>query len=59
MTNVFNVIGQHREEPSLLLLIGDDGHYYAYATVDAEPREVEPGDQWVMDTDEAENALDR
>lgn len=59
MTNIFSVIGQHREQPSWLLLVGADGHYYAYGTEDAEPREVEPGDQWVIDTEEAEIALER
>ncbi len=58
MTNIFNVIGQHREEPSWLLLVGAYGHYYAYATEDAEPREVEPNDQWVIDSDVPEPTTD-
>jgi hypothetical protein len=47
MTNVFAVVGEHRAEPERLLLLGDDGRYYAFA--DGRPAEVEPGDAWALD----------
>ncbi len=34
MTNVFEVVGEHREEPTRLLMRGDDGLYYAFAASD-------------------------
>ena len=49
MTNVFAVVGEHRDEPTRLLLIGDDGRYYAYATDAAAPTEVEPTGEWAID----------
>ncbi len=49
MTNVFAVVGEHRDEPTRLLLIGDDGRYYAYATDAATPTEVEPTAEWAID----------
>ena len=51
MTNVFAVIGEHRDEPGRLLLRGDDGHFYAYATDDGRPSAVEPTDEWEFDPD--------
>ena len=57
MTNIFAVIGEHRTEPSRLLLIGADGQYYAYATDATEPREVVPSDEWAIDPDAAERSL--
>lgn len=51
MTNVFAVVGEHRQEPGRLLLLGDDGHYYAYATVSGQPTEVEPTDEWEIDVE--------
>lgn len=48
-TNVFAVVGEHRREPSRLLLLGDDGHVYAYLTPQGQPTEIEPGDDWALD----------
>ena len=48
MTNVFAVVGAHRAEPGLLLLLGDDGRYYAYAA-DGQPTAVEPAGAWRLD----------
>ena len=50
MTNVFAVVGQHRAEPSRLLLLGDDGRYYAYAA-DGRPTAVEPSAAWILDAE--------
>lgn len=51
MTNIFAVVGEHRDEPGRLLLMGDDGHYYAYDNDDRQPVEVEPSDDWEIDPD--------
>ncbi|MDP9366256.1 MAG: hypothetical protein M3Q10_18885, partial [Chloroflexota bacterium] len=51
MTNVFAVVGQHRAEPNRLLLLGDDGRYYAYAA-DGLPARVEPSAAWSLDADD-------
>ena len=56
MTNVFAVVGEHRREPWRLLLIGDDGHFYAYATDRRQPVEIEPTEDWAIDG-EADIAL--
>ena len=50
MTNVFAVVGQHRVEPGRLLLLGDDGRYYAYDPA-GRPTEVEPSAVWALDAD--------
>ena len=51
MTNVFAVVGAHREQPDRLLLLGDDGHYYAYAAPGGQPTEVDPSEDWEFDGD--------
>ena len=48
MTNVFAVVGEHRAAPDRLLLLGDDGRYYAFAA-DGRPTEVEPTGAWRLD----------
>lgn len=48
MTNVFAVVGEHRREPGRLLLLGEDGRFYAYRA-DGAPMEVEPGAAWLLD----------
>lgn len=57
MTNVFAVVGEHRREPGRLLLLGEDGRYYAYRA-DGAPMVVEPGAAWNLD-DEAVAAAQR
>ena len=49
MTNVFAVVGEHRAEPCWLLLLGDDGRYYAYT--DRGVSAAEPTDEWMIDPD--------
>jgi len=51
MTNVFRVVGEHRREPSRLLLLGDDGQFYAYTTDKGQMATVEPSEDWSMDRD--------
>lgn len=49
MTNVFAAVGQHRDDPDLLLLLGSDGRHYAQALPDAAPVPVEVDDRWEVD----------
>ena len=48
-TTVYSVIGEHRLEPCRLLLLGEDGRYYALAANAAQPTAVEPSDEWKID----------
>lgn len=50
MTNVFAVVGQQAADPCQLLLLGDDGRFYAYAP-DGRLRPVDPTDGWRLDED--------
>ncbi len=50
MTNVFAVVGEHRRQPERLLLLGDDGRYYAL-TADGRPVAVHPSKSWRLDAD--------
>ncbi|CAA9538900.1 MAG: hypothetical protein AVDCRST_MAG59-617 [uncultured Thermomicrobiales bacterium] len=51
MTNVFAAIGQHRDDPDRLLLLGTDGLHYVQALPDGEPVPVEVDDAWQVDDD--------
>jgi uncharacterized protein YraI len=50
VTNVFAVVGQHRVESARLLLLGEDGRYYAYAA-DGRPVQVTLSTVWLLDGD--------
>jgi hypothetical protein len=52
VTNVFEVVGEHREEPTRLLMRGEDGLYYAYAAAENHFVTVEPSDEWELDREE-------
>ncbi len=54
MTNVFEVVGEHREEPTRLLMRGDDGLYYAFAATENHLTTVEPTDEWELDQQDAD-----
>lgn len=52
MTNVFAAVGAHRDDPTLLLLLGADGRHYAQPLPDGVPVPVEPdGAEWVLDAE--------
>jgi hypothetical protein len=57
VTNVFAVVGEHRERPDRLLLLGADGHYYTYVSAGGPPVEVEPGEEWEIDAGSQEKTL--
>lgn len=44
--NELAVVGENKDDPTLLLLMGTDGSYYAYSLPDGSTREVEPDDRW-------------
>ena len=45
----FQVIGELRDNPHALLLMGVDGQYYAYSIIDGEISPLEPDDSWAVD----------
>jgi hypothetical protein len=45
----FRVIGELTENPHHLLLVGDDGQYYAYDLVSGEILPLQPDDSWSVD----------
>ena len=49
MTNLFAAVGEHRDDPTRLLLLGEDGRHYAYPLPDGPASPVEPGGDWVVD----------
>jgi hypothetical protein len=50
VATVYTVVGQHRTQPGLLLLVGDDNRYYARAAA-GRPAPVEPTAAWAFDAD--------
>ncbi len=46
---VFVVVGEHRADPDLLLLLGADGRHYRYDLPAGITAPVEPGRDWVLD----------
>lgn len=43
------VVGENKEDPDRLLLLGEDGHYYSYSLPDDAAVPVEPGDDWQIE----------
>jgi hypothetical protein len=43
------VIGEHKHDPERLLLLGADGHYYAYSLPDDTTAPIEPDDTWSIE----------
>jgi hypothetical protein len=46
---VFSVVGEHRNEPHRLLLLGDDGLLYAFVANLPQPTAVRSTDEWQLD----------
>lgn len=46
---VLAVVGEHRTDPTRLLLLGDDGVYYTYCDGIDDPIAVELTTDWVVD----------
>ena len=51
MSTVFAVVGQHREDPDRLLLLGEDGQHYDLRLPDGPTVPIEPDEFWTMDGD--------
>jgi hypothetical protein len=49
MTTIFAVVGERRDDPLELLLLGADGQHYAYPLPDGPVTPVELDDQWAVD----------
>ena len=49
VTVVYAVVGEHRDDPDRLLLLGADGQHYAYALPDGPTTPVEPDETWTVD----------
>ena len=49
MIAVFAVVGEHREDPNSLLLLGADGQHYAHRLPDGPITPVEPDEQWAVE----------
>jgi hypothetical protein len=45
----FQVIGELKDNPHNLLLMGDDGQYYAYDLVSGEILPLQADDSWAVD----------
>ncbi|CAA9561050.1 MAG: hypothetical protein AVDCRST_MAG70-1666 [uncultured Thermomicrobiales bacterium] len=43
------VVGERKDDPSELLLLGADGRYYAYLLPDGHTKKVDPDDRWHVD----------
>ena len=52
--NELAVVGENKEDPEQLLLLGADGHYYAYRLPDGDPRPVEPDEHWKVEAESSE-----
>jgi hypothetical protein len=48
------VVGESKEDPQRLLLLGEDGNYYAYSLPGGNPRPVEPDESWTVEDDSPE-----
>lgn len=48
--NELAVVGENKDDPSQLLVMGTDGSYYAYSLSDGGARAVEPDDHWVVES---------
>jgi hypothetical protein len=52
MPTVFSVIGEHRDDPNHLLMLGSDGQHYDYQLTDGTTMPTDPSavpDTWVID----------
>lgn len=52
--NELAVVGEHKEDPELLLLQDARGRYYAYDLPAGEPEPVDPDDEWEVEPVPAE-----
>lgn len=58
MTLVFAVVGEHREDPDRLLVLGEDGHHYDYRLPTGQALPTEPDEAWEVDPSAVEAAVE-
>ncbi len=46
----YEVVGEHLSDPTHLLVMGDDGQFYALNLLDGQTQSAEFSDEWVLDT---------
>lgn len=51
MNNLYDVVGEHHSRPDRLLVIGEDGAYYAWELDTNETRPVELSSEWRVDAE--------
>jgi hypothetical protein len=49
--NELAVVGENKDDPEQLLLLGEDGNYYAYNLPEDDTQPVEPDDRWNVEID--------
>ncbi len=49
--NELAVVGEKKDDPEQLLLLGVDGHYYAYTLPDGDTEPVEPDENWEVESE--------
>ena len=49
MTNIFVVVGEHRDNPVRLLLLGVDGRYYEQTLPAGRLAPADLADAWIVD----------
>jgi hypothetical protein len=55
----YEVIGEHLTDPTRLLVIGDDGHFYALDLHDGQVAPTTFSDNWLIDTCDLRDKLQR
>ena len=51
MNNLYDVVGEHHSRPDRLLVIGEDGAYYAWELETDQTLPVELSSEWRIDAD--------
>ena len=49
MTTVYSIIGEHREDPARVMVLGSDSQYYAMILPSRVTFSVEPDYDWCLD----------
>jgi hypothetical protein len=49
------VVGEKKDDPDQLLLMGDNGEYYAYSIPDDTAAAVEPNEDWIVEETDSES----
>lgn len=59
MNNLYDVAGEHHSSPDRLLVVGEDGAYYAWELDTDETLPVELSPEWKVDADLPEQKFHR